>query len=277
MYVKHYALAGEGKPQAMGFEPASALKNAVWMDSAVVPGCMFAQGSWIMADCARPGLIKHTSDALLMFCGSEWETREELHAEIELQIENDVLRLGETCFVYIPAGVAYGNLRVKGLTKPVLYYCTHKTASDYAEEPAVPMAPAGTYANYHVEKYLRDDGVIPEAPEGFLDFLLWIDGQKLPGAPYMETVWFKTKNDTGPTGHTHDFDEIVGFIGSDPAHPEDLGATIQFVLDDRIITTNKSTLFCVPRGVCHAPIIVPELHRSLFHFSGSNADTYVRT
>ena len=53
--------------------------------------------------------------------------------------------------------------------------------------------------------------------------------------------------------------------------------TIQFVLDDRIITTQKCALFCVPRGVCHAPIIVPELHRKLFHFSGSNAETYVRT
>jgi hypothetical protein len=277
MSWKHFALAGEGKPHAMGFEPASALANAVWMDSAVVEGCMFAQGSWIKTDCTKEGLVKHESDALLMFCGSEWETREELHAEVELQIENDVLHLTETCFVYVPAGKAYGNIRVKNLQKPVLYYCTHKTASDYAEQPAEATEPAGKYADYHVEKYLRDDGVVPEAPEGFLDFLLWIDGQKLPNAPYMETVWFKTTNDTGPAGHFHDFDEIVGFIGSDPDDPQDLGATIQFVLDDRIITTQKCALFCVPRGVCHAPIIVPELHRKLFHFSGSNAETYVRT
>ena len=32
MPVKTYVLAGEGQPRPMGFEPASALANAVWMD-----------------------------------------------------------------------------------------------------------------------------------------------------------------------------------------------------------------------------------------------------
>ena len=276
MPVKTYVLAGEGQPRPMGFEPASALANAVWMDGDAVPACMFAQASWIRERCARPGLIRHDSDALLMFCGGDPSRRAELGAEIELWIENDRLTLTETCFVYVPAGTAYGNLRVKRLDAPVLYYCTHKTASFYEETPASAAASAGTYADYHVEKYIRDDGVVPEAPEGFLDFLLWIDGKKLPGAPYMEAVWFKSKNDTGPAGHVHDFDEIVGFIGSDPSRPEQLGATVQFVLGERIVTTDRSTLFYIPRGTCHSPIIVPALDRPLLHFSGSNEGDYVR-
>ena len=34
--------------------------------------------------------------------------------------------------------------------------------------------PAGKYANHFVEKYAPVDGRIPEAPPGFVDFLLWI-------------------------------------------------------------------------------------------------------
>lgn len=274
--AKYPALPGEGKPADLGFVPSTAFVNAVWMDESVIPGCMFNHASWIRQDCTCPGLIKHGSDALLMFIGGDVNNYETLNAEIELRIENDTLHLTNTCFVFIPAGTAYGDMVVHNLKRPVFYYALHLNTSVYQAVPAQATAPAGTWANQAVEKYAPVDGHIPEAPEGFLDFLLWIDGQKLPGAPYMEAVWFKSANDTGPEGHVHDFDEIIGFIGSDPDHPEDLGATVQFAVGDRIVTTDKSTLFYVPRGTHHSPIVLPELHRPLFHFSGGNGGDYVR-
>ena len=273
---KLYSLAGDGNPVSLGFQPASAIAPSVWMDSSVVPGCMFNQVSWIKSDCTRPGMIKHESDALLMFLGGNPDDKENLNAEIELWIENDKLVLPHTCFVFVPAGVAYGNMTVRNLTAPVFYYSLHLNASDYKEIPAEATVPAGKYANHFVEKYAPVDGRIPEAPPGFVDFLLWIDGKKLAGAPYMESVWFKSDNDTGPAGHTHDFDEIIGFIGSDPEHPEELGAEIQLVLGERIVTITKSALFYVPRGTSHSPIIVPRLDRPLYHFSGGNGGDYVR-
>lgn len=274
--TKLYSLSGDGNPVSLGFQPASAVAPAVWMDSKVVPGCMFNQVSWIKADCTRPGLIKHDSDSLLMLIGNNPKDPENLNAEIELWLENDKLTLNHTCFVFIPAGVAYGNITVRGLTKPVFYYSVHLNASDYVELPAQATVPAGKYANQVVEKYAPVDGRIPEAPPGFLDFLLWIDGKKLPGAPYMESVLFKTSNDTGPAGHAHDFDEIIGFIGSDPEHPEDLGAEVQLALGERIITIHKSALFYVPRGTTHSPLIVTKLDRPIYHFSGGNGGDYIR-
>ena len=273
---KFYSLAGDGKACKMGFQPESAIANSVWMDESVVPGCMFNQASWLKADCTRPGRIKQDTDVLMMFIGSNPDDKENLNATVEIWLENDKLTLTHTCFVFVPAGVAYGDVKVTGLTAPVFFYSIHMNSSEYKETPAQATEPAGKYANHFVEKYAPVDGRIPEAPPGFVDFLLWIDGKKLAGAPYMEAVWFKTDNDTGPAGHVHDFDEVIGFIGSDAEHPEDLGATVQIVLNDRIIEVNKSALFYVPRGICHSPIIVPELKRPIYHFSGGNGGDYVR-
>jgi hypothetical protein len=273
---KYYALSGDGAPVSLGFVPDSAVVNAVWLDEKVVPGCIFSQASWIKAGCTRPGLIKHDSDALLMLIGGDPEDPEELGAEIELWIENDKLTLTHTCFVFVPAGAAYGNITVRNVKSPVFFYSCLMNASSYQALPAQATAPAGTYAGNYVEKYAPVDGRIPEAPEGFLKFLLWIDGKKLSGAPYMEAVWFLSSNDTGPAGHAHDFDEIIGFIGSDPEHPEELGAEVQLVLGERIVTITKSGLFFIPRGITHSPIIVPRLDRPIYHFSGGNGGDYIR-
>lgn len=274
--IKYYSLSGDGKAQSLGFEPESAVRTTVWLDSAVVPDCMFGQVTWIKQPCSRPGLIKHESDALLMFVGNDLEKPESLCATIQLQIENDILTLTDTCYVFVPAGAAYGNIVVKDMEKPLFYYAAHLNASDYKAIPAQASAPACTYAHNYVERYEPVDGFRPGAPEGFLELLLWIDGKKLAGAPYMECVWFKTTNDTGPEYHVHDFDEIIGFVGSDPENPDELGAQVDFVLGDETISIEKSCLFYIPRGVGHSPITVPKMDRPIYHFSGGNGGDYVK-
>ncbi len=274
--MKYYSLSGDGKPQDLGFVPADAAYTTVWLDSAVVPDCMFGQVTWLRDNCSRPGLIKHDSDALLMFVGNDLEKPEELNATVKIQIENDILTLRETCYVFVPAGKAYGNIVVENMEKPLYYYAAHLNASDYKAEPAQATEPAGLYANHYVERYEPVDGFRPGAPEGFLELLLWIDGKKLAGAPYMECVWFKTTNDTGPEYHVHDFDEIIGFVGADPWDPDNLGAQVDFVLGDETISIEKSCLFYIPRGVGHSPITVPKMDRPIYHFSGGNGGDYVK-
>ena len=147
-------------------------------------------------------------------------------------------------------------------------------ASYYAEEPAEASAAVGVYAGNRVEKYAPVDGFLPDAPEGFLTRLLWLDGKKLEKAPYMEAVWFRARNDTGPKAHVHDFDELIGFLGSDPEHPEELNAEIRFLIDGKCVSVTKSCIAYVPRGVDHSPILVPRLDRFLVHFSGGNGGDY---
>ena len=275
--IKYFALAGQGDPVHKSVEPEDARVNAVWMDGSVVEGCMFNEMSWYVKSCREPGLIKHNSDKVMFFLGSDFEDPENLNASVELWIENDKLTLTKTCAVFVPEGAAHGNIQVENLKKPFLNYACHLNTSGYQTLPAKAKAAPGTYAGYSVERFERPDGTLPLAPEGFLRFLVFLDGKRLKGAPYAEAVWFLTTNDTGPAPHTHEnFDEFIGFIGSDPEHPDALNAEIDFYIEDEKITVTKSCLVYIPRGLTHSPIYVPKLQRPIIHFSGGNGGDYAR-
>ncbi len=273
---KYFALAGMVNPAEIELSPEDAHVHAVRIDGSFYKGCIFGDACWFVKPFSRDSFFKHESDELLMFIGSDPNDPENLNAEIELWIENDKLTFDRTSIVFVPAGVAHGRISVKNVTKPLIHYTCQITTDTYVEIPAVATAPKGTYADNRVEKYAPVDGKLPSAPPGFLTRLLWIDGKKLKGAPYLEAVWFHTTNDTGPENHAHDFDEFIGFLGSDPEHPEDLGAEIEFLIDGEMFTFTKSCLIYVPRGVTHSPILVPKMDRSIIHFSGGNGGDYKR-
>jgi len=237
---------------------------------------MYYQAEWYVGPLQQTGLVKHDSDKLMAFIGSDASNHEDLGAEVELWLENDKLTITETCFVFVPAGVACGNMVVRNMTRPLIHYFCLMTSSMYNETPAQATAPVGAYAGKVVYKYAPPSGFIPDAPEGFLTLLLWIDDAKLKGAPYMEAVWFHTDNDDGPPNHAHDFDELIGFLGSDPDHPEELNGELSMLIDGETVTYTKSCVSYIPRGVTHSPILVPRLDRSLIHFSGGNGGDYMR-
>ncbi|MBN2060944.1 MAG: hypothetical protein JW882_11085 [Deltaproteobacteria bacterium] len=274
---KYFALAGQGTPTELPFSPREARVGSVWMDGDVVEGCMFNEACWYVSPFKGPELLKHNSDEVLFFIGGDPNDPENLNAEIEMCIENDKLTLKKTSAVFVPEGVAHGKLEVKNLTRPVFHYSCHLNTSKYEAFPAEATAAPGSYNRNWVEKYVRPDGKLPEAPEGFLKFLLFLDGKRLKGAPYAEAVWFCTTNDTGPAPHIHeDFDEFIGFIGSDPEHPGELNGEVSFYIEDEMISSTKSCLVYVPRGVRHSPIYIPKLECPIIHFSGGNGGDYVR-
>jgi hypothetical protein len=276
--IKYFTLAGQDTtPIHPPVDPENARINAVWMDGTMIEGCMFNEASWYMAPCREPGLIKHNSDKVMFFIGGNPGKPESLNATVDLCIENDRLTLTNTCAVFVPEGSAHGNLEIKDLETPLFRYTCHINTDVYESSPAEATADPGTYAGNYVERYERPDGTIPEAPEGFIKFLVYLNGERMKGAPYAEAIWFCTTNDTGPAPHSHnDFDEFIGFIGSDPEHPEELNGEISFYVKGEKISLTKSCLVYIPRGVEHSPILVPKLEQPILHFSGGNGGHYVR-
>jgi hypothetical protein len=67
--------------------------------------------------------------------------------------------------------------------------------------------------------------------------------------------------------HTHDAYEIIGFFGNDPEYRYDLGAEIEFWLEDEMHTITSSALIFVPRGMKNCPLILRRVDRPIFHFS----------
>jgi hypothetical protein len=275
-YSKYFALAGMTLPTGVKLDPDDAHQHCVSMDGSFIKGCMFSEVCWLVKPFSRNSFFKHNSDELLMFIGSDPHDPENLNAEIDLWIENDKLTFTRTSIVFVPAGAAHGRIEAKNVAKPVFHYTCHINTDTYEEIPAAAIASKGTYSHNQVEKYEPVDGRLPSAPPGFLTRLLWIDGKKLKGAPYMEAVWFLTSNDTGPEEHSHDFDEFLGFVGTNPEKPEELGAEITFFMGGEAVTVTKSCLVHVPRGVKHSPLLVPSLDRPIIHFSGGNGGDYLR-
>lgn len=274
-YEKYFARGGSCPEISFPCHPQDAVRLAVCVDERAIPGSIFGCVQWIMKDLTTEGLIAHDTDELHMFVGGDPKKYEDLNGEVVFQIENDILTFSDTCFVFVPKGCAHNIVSVTGLKKPMLHYIMQVHATHYESTPAAAVQPAGKYAGNRVTGYERTDGKMPSPPPGFLTFLLWVDGIRIPDAPYTESVWFHTTNDTGPVNHMHeDLDEFVAFIGSDPEHPEELNGDISLVIGDETVHTTKSTIVYIPRRVPHGPLLVHELEKDILHFSGGNGSSY---
>jgi hypothetical protein len=111
--------------------------------------------------------------------------------------------------------------------------------------------------------------------------LLWMDDTKVDGAEfYMECLWLwggVTTSGTTEEPHVHEFNEVIGFIGTDPEHPNELDARIEIVLGDETHTLNKSCLVHIPPGMKHCPLTFREVNRPVLFFTLAPISRYGRT
>ena len=103
----------------------------------------------------------------------------------------------------------------------------------------------------------------------------WVDGNNMPGAFQMNTSWwYKANKDLlaqpgsmASKPHSHPFPEILGFYGSNPDDPFDLGGEVEFPIDGEEHIITKSTMVFLPPNLPHCPLYVVKCERPIFHFS----------
>ena len=76
--------------------------------------------------------------------------------------------------------------------------------------------------------------------------------------------------------HTHDYDEVLGFTGSDIDNPKELGGEIELWLEDEKYIINKSCLIFIPKGMKHCPLSIRRVDRPFFGFAAGLTNTYTR-
>jgi len=87
--------------------------------------------------------------------------------------------------------------------------------------------------------------------------MTYMSNELVPGCNmYIEFGWIWDMPVPNPHifEHSHDYDEIVLHIGSDPNNPEDLGAEIEFVVGGEPLIVDKTSALFVPKGVKHGPL-----------------------
>ena len=111
----------------------------------------------------------------------------------------------------------------------------------------------------------------------FATRILWLDENVVPGAFHMNTAWYlKPNTAVEPKSHTHDTDEIIGFFGSNPADPHDLGGEVEIWLEDEKQIITRSAMLFVPAGMKHCPLILRRVDRPIFHFTTVTGGQYIK-
>ncbi len=108
--------------------------------------------------------------------------------------------------------------------------------------------------------------------------LLGIQDSILKGAFFSGCEWLWQLTGDGPVSieipHSHDFDEIIGFAGSNRNHPRDLGGEIEFHIGGETYTLTKTCLIFIPRGVQHCPVVLKRIDTPIFMFEAGNNTVY---
>ena len=274
--TKYVIFSGELSDQQFQPEPRQAYAEIACMGRRAVPGCIYTRAGWLRGPLQAGGLHRHTSGEVLMFLGSDHDHPEQLNAEIELQIEHDVLTFNRTCAVFIPAGAAHGELKVKRLERDVLCCCCHPDTDVYEAQSAQASAPAGTYARNFVDRYDTTGVQLPNVRAEVMTRLYYLDSRRVPGAPYFESVWFNIPTPAFLEPHVHQLNEVIFFAGSNADHPGDLDGKIDFYIDGEPVTLDRSCILFIPAGVPHTPFEILEMNHPCLHFSGGNNSNYHR-
>jgi hypothetical protein len=114
--------------------------------------------------------------------------------------------------------------------------------------------------------------------------VLFLDSDVVPGAFYVECVWVLPRpagtvpggpsRGVGTESHTHDYDEVIAFFGTDLDDPYDLGAEVELWLGDEKHIITKSSLVFIPKGLKHCPLTFLRVDRPVFHFTTGPGKMY---
>lgn len=107
--------------------------------------------------------------------------------------------------------------------------------------------------------------------------ILWMDKDVVPGAFQMNTSWYRGPSpEDSPErfSHRHDCGEIIGFFSPSWEKPYELGAEIEFWLEDEKHMITSSAMIFVPAGMNHCPLIIHRADAPVFHFSVVDKGTY---
>jgi hypothetical protein len=138
------------------------------------------------------------------------------------------------------------------------------------------------YGKYIVTELKRtiDEAPWSSAPgpvgKGKSGRILYLDDEVVTGAFYMEVDWdFPADLEETPTeAHQHDYDEVLGFFGTDCDNPYDLCGEYELWIGDEKHIITKSCLVFIPKGLKHGPLQTIRVDRPIFAFSVGTAKMY---
>jgi hypothetical protein len=105
---------------------------------------------------------------------------------------------------------------------------------------------------------------------------VYVDGDIIRGGYYLQGTWWYRASDVAHPDepHTHDFDEYLGFIGTNPDDPFDLCGEVELWLDDEKYRITETSMVFVPAGVSHCPVYFRRVDRPIWFFATTHQTLY---
>jgi len=153
-----------------------------------------------------------------------------------------------------------------------------------ASAVAAPQAPQGILGpkNAKLSRYVKPIN-FQDPGSGSIRPWARMDGAFLGGEKItvdMGTVVYAGKLGKEPYGaHTHDFDQVIYFMGGDCADMGELNAEIELCLgpEKEKQTINSTTALYIPRGFPHFPATVKSMSKRFYYIEISLAPEYAET
>ena len=98
---------------------------------------------------------------------------------------------------------------------------------------------------------------------------VYVDEEVVEGGYYlMGTWWYKVSGKGSPDkAHVHDFDEYLGFVGTNPDDPFDLGGEVELWLGGEKHMLTESCVVFIPAGLEHTPVYFRRIDRPIWYFA----------
>jgi len=144
----------------------------------------------------------------------------------------------------------------------------------------------------YIQNIVVEDLMPPQSPEAVKlmeeqekagntidrSLLLGIQDSIVKGSFFAGCEWLWNLTGSGPVNielaHSHDFDEIIGLIGSDKGRPRELGGEVEFWMDNEEYIITNTCLMFIPKGVTHCPLIFRRIDSPIFMFEAGNDTNY---
>ncbi len=104
---------------------------------------------------------------------------------------------------------------------------------------------------------------------GWAKRVLRMNNTIVPGASNFIFSWYLKPPTKTLEAHTHDYPEVIIFVGNDPENPHDLGGEIEFWQEDEKYDITRSCFIFVPQGMKHCPMIIKRVDRPILHLGSS--------
>jgi mannose-6-phosphate isomerase-like protein (cupin superfamily) len=279
------------------------LEHVLWLDGEMAPGCFYSECVWFFPfDQPSPEELErireagggggpqphiHPFDEVFTFFGTNFDDPHDLGGEVEFWLEDQKFVFSKSCLVYIPAGMKHNPLQFKRMDRRMFHF---SLGSSQVYEATV-IEGSGEYAGQDLSKYFvfqeKPNLELPDyrhdIPRDVAHRVVYLDSEVVPGANfYAEAVWFwpgkvripQPGDEPGVKPHTHPFDEMIGFFGTDENDIHDLCGEVELWIGGEQYLIDKSFVAFIPAGVEHCPLNIRRIDKPIFHFTAGPGKIY---